>query len=104
FAMQQMTFSFGDGRDGFRSFGTGRTFPMLVGDEPRIVVCAVGNVTEGFGQFRNHEGNYTICGDLTPGGFQGDILVRFQDTTGDLRTEEAVAPIQAQDSPDAQTT
>src|SRR5947208_333141 len=33
FAMQETTFRFGDGRDGFRSFGTGRTFPMLVGNE-----------------------------------------------------------------------
>jgi len=104
FAMQQMTFTFGDGRDGFRSFGTGRTFPMRVGNQPRLVVSAIGNVTEGFGKFSNHPGNYTLCGDLTADGFKGDILVRFQDSAGNLRTEGALPAAQPQPSPDPQTT
>jgi len=104
FVMQQMTFTFGDGTDGFRSFGTGRTFPMMVGNQPRVIVCAVGNVTEGFGQFQNHDGNYTICGDLTANGFQGDILVRFQDQDVSLRSEEPLPLIQPQTNPDPQTT
>jgi hypothetical protein len=104
FVMQETTFSFGDGRDGFRSFGTGRTFPMLVGDEPRVVVGAIGNITEGFGKLRGHEGNYTVCGDLTPNGFKGNILVRVQDNNGNLRTKDALTPIQPQDDPDPQTT
>jgi len=62
FVMQEMTFQFGNGSDGFRSFGTGRTFPMIVGPEPRLMVSAVGNVTEGTGRFRGHEGNFTVCG------------------------------------------
>ena len=104
FVMQETTFSFGDGRDGFRSFGTGRTFPMLVGSEARVVVGGIGNLTEGFGKFRGHEGNYTICGDLTPDGFRGNILVRIQDNNGSLRTQDALPPIQPQDDADPQTT
>lgn len=104
FSMQQMTFSFGDGQDGFRSFGTGRTFPMMVGNQPRIVVSAVANITEGFGKFRNHPGNFTICGDLTPTGFRGNILVRFQDPASDLRTQQPLSAIQPQRNPDPQTT
>ena len=104
FAMQETTFSFGDGRDGFRSFGTGRTFPMMVGNESRIVVGGIANVTEGFGRFAGHEGNFTICGDLTPGGFKGDVLVRIQDNNNTLRTSGDLPPIQPQSDPDPQTT
>lgn len=104
FVMQETTFSFGDGHDGFRSFGTGRTFPMKVGNESRIVVGAIGNLTEGFGRFRGHVGNYTVCGDLTPNGFKGDILVRVQDDNGNLRTQGALPPIQPIADPDPQTT
>jgi hypothetical protein len=104
FVMQEMTLSFGDGSDGFRSFGTGRTFPMLVGLRPRIVVSAVANVTEGFGRFRHHDGNLTICGDLMPNGFCGNILVRFQDPAFDLRTSGSLPKIQPQPDPDPQTT
>jgi hypothetical protein len=104
FVMPRMTFTFGEGKDGFRSFGTGRTFPTLVGNQPRIVVSAIANVTETFGRFRNHEGNFTICGDLTPSGFKGDILVRFQDLAGDLRAQGSLPAIQPQRDPDPQTT
>jgi hypothetical protein len=104
FVMQETTFSFGDGRDGFRTFGTGRTFPMLVGNESRVVVGGIGNLTEGFGKFRGHEGNYTICGDLTPDGFKGNVLVRIQDNNGNLRTQSELPPIQPQGDPDPQTT
>ena len=104
FAMQEMTFRFGSGEDGFKSFGTGRTFPMMVGNQPRIVVGAIGNVTESFGKFRGHGGNYTLCGDLTPNGFQGNVLVRFQDSQHDLRTQDNLPSIQPQAEPDSGTT
>jgi len=104
FVMQQMTFRFADGRDGFQSFGTGRTFPMMTGDQPRIMVSAVGNVTEGHGRFRNLDGNFTICGDLTPAGFKGNILVRFQDPEHTLRVRDELPTIQPQRDPDPQIT
>ena len=37
FVIQQMTIGFGDGVDRFNCFGTGRTFPMTVGGQPRLV-------------------------------------------------------------------
>ena len=78
FTMQEGTFTFGEGQDGFHSFGTGRTFPMLVGGRAKLVAAAVGNITEGFGKFRGYEGNFTLCGDLTPEqGFVGHIIVRI---------------------------
>jgi hypothetical protein len=104
FVMQETTFIFGDGRDGFRSFGTGRTFPMMVGDKARAVAAAVGNVIEGFGKFKGHEGNFTICGDLQANGFKGHILVRIADPAGELRTQADLPPLQRQAVLDPQST
>jgi len=85
FVMQEMAFAFG-GQDGFLGFGAGRTFPTFAGGRSKLIVAAIGNITEGFGKFRGHEGNFTLCGELTAkGGFLGDILVRVVDQTGNLR-------------------
>src|SRR6185295_4395754 len=50
FTMQETAFAFGDGRSGFRSFGTGRTFPVALRGQPKLLVAAVGNLTKGFGK------------------------------------------------------
>jgi hypothetical protein len=101
FAMQESTFTFGDGSDGFHSFGTGRTFPMQVGGRPQLVAAAVGNLMEGFGQFRGYEGNYTLCGTLAPEqGFEGHIVVRIVDPHGNLRTQTPLPPLDAEREPD----
>ena len=93
FAMQETTFTFGGGRDGFRSFGTGRTFPFWCDGRPRVVAAAVGTVTEGFGSFAGHEGTFTLCGELLPGGgFAGHVAARVIDEQGNLRTREALPP------------
>jgi hypothetical protein len=104
FVIQQMTIGFGEGVDEFRSFGTGRTFPMTVGGQPRLVVAAVTNVTEASGKFEDCEGNLTLCGDLTPRGFSGNILTRFQDRSGKLGGDEHLPPIHRHSDPDPQTT
>jgi hypothetical protein len=104
FSMQEMTFRFGDGEDGFRSFGTGRTFPSMVGQQPRLTAAATGNVTEGFGKFRGREGNFTLCGDINESGFRGHIAVRIVDFDGNLRTHEELPAISAIPDPDPQTT
>jgi hypothetical protein len=101
FAMQEGTFTFGDGRDGFHSFGTGRTLPGLVGGRPQLVAAAVGNILEGFGKLRGYEGNYTLCGTLTPEqGFVGHIVVRIVDPHGNLRTPASLPPLQAGPEPE----
>lgn len=105
FAMQEATFRFGDGSDGFRSFGTGRTFPAWYGGRPRLVAAAVGNVTEGFGRFRGHAGNYTLCGEIDPErGFIGHGVVRILDSEGNLRTAADLPPVQARENPDPDAT
>lgn len=91
FAIQEMTFSFGDGRDGFRSFGAGRTFPVAAGGLSRLSVAAIGDITQGFGKFEGHEGNFTLCGEISQeGGFVGHIIGRIVDERGDLRTRESL--------------
>lgn len=86
FIMQEATFSFGDGRDGFRVFGTGRTFPFMVGGRPKLVAAAVGDITSGFGKFAGRVGTLTFCGDLVPGrGFVGHVVARVADEDGALR-------------------
>jgi len=105
FAMQEMTFRFANGRDGFSSFGTGRTFPMSVAGRLKLVISAVGNIIEGFGVFRGHEGNFTLCGDLAPDrGFAGHIVVRVVDQQGDIRTEAQLPSSQTISQPDGEAT
>jgi hypothetical protein len=93
FSMQEMTFEFGDRREGFRSFGTGRTFPVQCGGRPRLVVSAIGNIVQASGKFQGHEGNFTLCGELMPdGGFSGHIIVRIVDEQGNLHSGEPIGP------------
>ncbi len=93
FAFQEATFTFADG-GGFRSFGTGRTFPVKVGDRTCLTVAAVGNLTEGLGRLQGRQGNYTLCGELTEDGqiAAGHVMVRLVDPDGSLRTGAAPAP------------
>ena len=56
FAMQKSEFVFGDGKDGFRGFGTGRTYPTQ-GGPSRLLAGAVGDILEGYGRFRDLKGN-----------------------------------------------
>jgi len=104
FVIQEAIFTFGEGRDGFRGFATGRTFPAMIGNQPRVVAAAIGNVIEGFGKFQGHDGNFTICGDLQPDAFEGHILVRIIDSAGNLRTQAELPAVQAQANPAPQTT
>ena len=93
FAIQPSTFTFGDGRDGFRIFGAGRTFPMWTGSRGVLWAGAVADVIEGFGAFRGHLGNLTFCGDLMPDrGFVGHIIVRIVDHNGTLRADTEPPP------------
>lgn len=105
FVMQEMTFSFGNGQDGFHSFGTGRTFPMFVNGKSKLVVAAIGNVTAGFGRFKGHEGNFVLCGDLdAERGFVGHLLVRILDEGSVLRARDEIPKQTGQPMPDASST
>jgi hypothetical protein len=101
FVMNEMGFSFGGGYDGFQSFGTGRTFPVESAGRPKLTVAAVGNITQGFGRFRGHEGTYTLCGELlAEGGFLGHVTIRVADPQHTLRDGQPLAAIGPVADPD----
>jgi len=78
---------FNGGQDWFRGFGTGTTYPVVVNGQRQLLAAAVGNIIEGFGKFKNHEGTYTYCGRLSQDqGFSGNLLCRIIDPDGDIRT------------------
>lgn len=105
FTIQDSVFTFGGGRDGFRVFGAGRTFPMWNGSRGTLWVAAVANIVEGCGNFRGCEGNLTICGDLSRDrGFVGHMIVRVVDPDGMLRTDAEPPPPQRGTRGDADTT
>jgi len=81
---------FGDGSDGFEGFGTGVTYPATVNGQTLLLAAAVGNVMDGFGRFKGHEGTYVYCGTLSPRGFTGSFLLRVMDQAGTLRTESSL--------------
>jgi len=78
--MQEGTFKFGDGEDGFRGFGTGHTFPTTVSGQDQLLAGAIGTTLEGFGRFWGLEGTYVFNGIITPQNqFQGNVAVRILD-------------------------
>jgi hypothetical protein len=102
FAMLGGICRFGGGDSGLRGFGTGRTYPMRVSGRPRLLAAAVGNIMEGFGQFRGHEGTYIYCGILAPEfGFVGNLLCRVVDPQGDLRTDGTIMALQPRPKPES---
>jgi len=94
FAMMDAVFQIGkQGEDGFRSFGTGRTFPATARDH--LQITAIGAVTEGFGKFRGVQGTYIINGTLTPpDDFALQILIRIEDPTGNFITTTSLPELE----------
>lgn len=91
FALQQCRFSFGSG-DTFECFGSGRTFPMILGGRPQLAAAGLAEIKSGTGAFQRLEGNLTFCGVLTEEyGFRGHVIVRLVDQYEILR----VARLQA---------
>jgi hypothetical protein len=91
FAMLDGICTFNGGRDGFRGFGTGTTYPVLVNGQRQLLAAAVGSILEGFGKFKSHEGTYTYSGRLSEKqGFSGNLLCRIIDPEGDIRTRDSL--------------
>lgn len=102
FVMFDSVCTFENGRDGFRGFGTGRTYPMHVGSQPQLYVAAVGSILEGFGKFKGHEGTYTYCGSLSQQeGFTGSVFCRAVDPQGDMRTESSLPSLETWPNPES---
>ena len=92
FVMLDSVCTFGEGDNGFRGFGTGRTFPMN-GRQGQLQVTAIGAIVEGFGQFQGHEeGTYLYCGivDLNRG-FTGNVMLRVIDRQETFCTDSVLS-------------
>jgi hypothetical protein len=86
FAMVDTSFQFGS--DVAHGYGIGRTFPISVTGQPKLLVGAVGNLMNGEGSFRGLEGTYVLAGLFTPGlGFAGSISCRVVDFNGIIRRD-----------------
>jgi choline dehydrogenase len=105
FAMLDGRLSFQDrAQSGFRAFGTGRTFPVLVGGRPQLRIGAVIDILEGFGQFQGLPGTVCVNGYITPPqGLALNLLLRFVDATGRLRTSSQLKPPQEIPDPDPES-
>ena len=100
FSMLGCRFSFGEGH-GFNGYGLGQTFPDTVEGKPTIFVGAVGNVMEGWGKFRWHEGTFVIAGCITEDlGFRGSITCRIVDPQDDFQSDREIYPLTSITDPD----
>lgn len=105
FVMLESTCRFGDGKEGFRGFGTGQTFPVTVNGRQQLLVVAIGSVIEGFGRFKDHDaGTYVYCGSLTLEGFTGNVLLRIMDARGTLRTFGSLPAPEVKTDPESKIT
>jgi hypothetical protein len=104
-ALQNVEVSFGPGNAGFSAFGAGRTFAVFSGGRAALTLAAIGNITSGFGRFAGHDGNFTLCGTLSPeSGFSGHIMFRVVDPRGDLLVARAIQMPDPSPSPDREAT
>ena len=92
--------------DGFRGFGTGKTYPSKENRNSQILVTAIGTLFEGFGNFKDHsECTYVYCGKLdVERGFTGSLMIRVMDPQGTLRTTKPVPAIKAAPDPEPDVT
>lgn len=106
FIMLDGVCTFGDGKDGFRGFGAGVTFPMDSRTASQVLAVTVGTIVEGFGSFKDHlEGTYLHCGTLSPErGFTGNLLLRVMDHQGTLRTQGSLSSMRGQSFPERDIT
>lgn len=96
FVMLDSICRFDNGTDGFRGFGTGRTYPLQIGGQSQLLAGAVGSILEGFGKFKGHEGTYTYCGSLSQQNeFEGNVLCRVVDPDGNLRADGSLLEMDA---------
>jgi len=84
FAMVDVDVRCGDGNDGFRGYGVGRTWPVSAGGQPVVLAGGVGDVTEGRGKLRGLEGTFVLNGELHHLGFEGSVTCRMIDPEGRL--------------------
>ncbi|HJP91122.1 MAG TPA: hypothetical protein VJ875_04150 [Pyrinomonadaceae bacterium] len=100
FAVVDNLFSFTEA-DRFHGYGVGRTFPIVVDNQPKLLAAAVGNLMKGEGKFRDREGTFVMTGSITPDlGFVGHISLRVFDPEGALRTNREAPALTVIANPD----
>jgi len=100
----QMKFRDRDG-SGFRAFGAGRTFPVMIDNQLQLRVGSVVEVLEGFGKFRGLPGTVVVNGYLTPPqGLFLNFMIRFMDTAGKLRARYPFKSLKRIPDPDRGST
>jgi hypothetical protein len=86
---------------GFRAFGAGRTFPVLIDNQLQLRIGAVVDVLEGFGRFKGLPGTVVVNGYLTPPqGLFLNFMIRFMDSEGRLRARSSLRPLKRIPDPD----
>ena len=102
FTMMNGSFEFVD-RDGsgMHGFGAGRTFPQLVGGQPRLVIGANIVMLEGLGRLAGLQGCAVVNGYIRPPQeLFINIMLRVMDPTDRLDSPWPLEPIQPQPNPD----
>jgi hypothetical protein len=90
---------------GFRGFGAGRTFPVMVGGRPQLRIGAVINVLEGFGRFAGHAGTVVVNGYIEPPTeIFLNFILRLPDPAGQLKARSPLRPIRSMPASDPGTT
>jgi hypothetical protein len=89
------------GESGFRGFGSGRTYPVVVNGQAQLRIAAVVDVLEGFGKLEGLSGTLVVNGHLSPpSGLFISFFARFLDPDGRVVTHGPVPPSQPLPGPD----
>jgi len=86
------------------AFGAGRTFPVMVGNQPQLRIGAVVDILEGFGKLKGAVGTIVVNGYITPPySLDLSIVIRLLDPTGKFRAGSSIPALKAIANPDPNT-
>lgn len=99
----QMTFKDPEGSY-LHAFGTGRTFPVMVGNQPQLRIGAVVDILEGFGRLKGVAGTIVVNGYITPPySLDLSIVIRLLDPGGRFRPHSSIPALKPIANPDPST-
>jgi hypothetical protein len=96
-------FVLGHGK-GFHGYGLGRTYPICVHGQQRLLIGALGNLVSGTGQFADLEASFVLTGTVTDLGFLGQLTCRAHDPRGLFHSEIEISSTRSAGSPAAGST
>lgn len=86
------------------AFGTGRTFPVMVGDQPQLRIGAAVDILEGFGDLKGVTGTIIVNGYITPPySLDLSIVIRLVDLSRRWYADGAIPPLKQIPDPDPST-